>query len=112
MAIGGSHRNFNGESYSAPFIIPPSSTAGCWSVMLVPGIMAITSYCWKHRRSVWLSAGRANSPFIPIPVKETWALIDMLVFWVFLIGPGYLWPKPDELARVDVMSPRPSDLAT
>ena len=102
MSSGGSHRNFNGEEvYSAP--VHHSYRGLRWSVMLVGGIMAITSYCWKHRK-VSLAFGFAAALFNPIlPIhlaKDTWALIDILAFWVFFIGPFYLWPK------------RPSDLAT
>ncbi|MEN9575718.1 MAG: hypothetical protein RL514_3573 [Verrucomicrobiota bacterium] len=71
--------------------------------MLVGGVMAITSYCWKHRllSLVFGSVAVLFNPLLAIHLpKQTWELIDMLVFWVFFIGPGYLWPKSGESPSV------------
>jgi hypothetical protein len=101
ITSGGSRLNFHGEpSYSAPVHYSSEFYRGLrWSVMLVGGIMAITSYCWKHRRLslVFGFVAALFNPIIPIHLpKETWEVIDLLVFWVFLVAPGYLWRKPDE----------------
>src|SRR5687768_14027158 len=91
-ASGGWHQNREGEpSYSAPVRHSSEFYRGLrWSVMLVGGLMAITSYCWK-RRKLSLVFGFVAALFNPIfPVhlaKQTWQVIDMLVFWVFFIGP-------------------------
>ena len=106
LASGGWHLDWvNGEpSYSAPRHYSFEFYRGLrWSVMLVGGIMTITSYCWKHRK-VSLAFGVAAAlfnPIIPIHLsKEIWELIDNLVLWVFLVGPAYLWPKPDQSLRI------------
>jgi len=67
--------------------------------MIVGGIMAITSYYWKHRRLslVFGCVAVLFNPIITIHLsKQAWEVIDILVFWVFFVGPGYLWPKTDE----------------
>lgn len=96
LGSGGWHTNREGEpSYSAPVHHSPEFYTGLrWSVMIVGGIMAVTGYCWKHR---WVSGvfglvAVLFNPIIPIHMnKDAWEVVDLLVFWVFLIGPGYLW---------------------
>jgi hypothetical protein len=105
LAPGSWHQNREGEpSYSTPVHHSAEFYKGLrWSVMLVGGVMAITSYGWKRRRLslVFGSVAVLFNPIIAIHLpKATWEVIDMLVFWVFLIGPGYLWPKPDESPSV------------
>jgi hypothetical protein len=105
LASGGWHQNREGEpSYTAPVHHSAEFYKGLrWSVMLVGGIMAIASYCWKHRKAslVFGLVAAFFNPIIPIHLsKQTWQVIDILVFWVFLSGPGYLWPKPNEGIRV------------
>src|SRR5262245_26300208 len=64
-----------------------------WSVMLVGGIMAMISYCWKHRKLSLLFGFVAVlfNPVIPIHLpKDAWEAIDTVAGWVFLVGPAYL----------------------
>ena len=101
LASGAWHQNREGEpSYSTPVHHSAEFYKGLrWSVMIVGGVVGIASYCWKRRRLsvVFGSVAVLFNPIIPIHLpKQTWEVIDLLVFWVFLIGPGYLWPKPDE----------------
>jgi hypothetical protein len=98
MASGGSHSNREGEiSYSAPVQHSREFYTGLrWSVMIVGAIMAITSYCWKHQMAsgVFGLVAVLFNPIIAIQIpKEAWQSIDILVFLIFFVGPGYLWPK-------------------
>ena len=64
--------------------------------MIVGGIMSITGYYWKHRR-VSVAFGLVAllfNPIVPVHMpKQAWEVVDLVVFWVFLVGSGYLWPK-------------------
>lgn len=98
LASGGWHRNRDGErSYSAPVHHSTEFYTGLrWSVMIVGAIMAITGWCWKHRRvsAVFGLAAVLFNPIIAIHMpKDAWEGVDILAFWVFLVGPGYLWPN-------------------
>ena len=102
LASGGWHLNRDGEpSYSSPVHHSPEFYKGLrWSVMIVGGIVAVTGYCWQHRR-VGLVFGLVAVLFNPIIAihmsKDSWQVVDILTFWVFLIGPGYLWPSDDNM---------------
>jgi Family of unknown function (DUF6804) len=100
-ASGGWRLNREGEpSYSAPVHYSRDFYTGLrWSVVIVGGTMAITSYYCRHRTLtlVFTSVAVLFNPIISIHMsKDAWEVIDLLVFWVFLIGPGYLWPKTDD----------------
>ncbi len=94
----GWHSNREGESsYTAPLHHSREFSTGLrWSVMIVGGIMAITGYCWKHQR-VSVAFGLVAVLFntiVPVHMpKQAWEVVDLLFFWVFLVGPGYLWPE-------------------
>jgi hypothetical protein len=97
LASGGWHANRDGEpSYSSPVHHAQEFyTALRWSVTIVGAVMAITAYLWKHRRvsAVFSISAVLFNPIVPVHVqKGTWEFFDLLAFWVFLIGPGYLWP--------------------
>ncbi len=68
--------------------------------MIVGGIVAVAGYCWQHRR-VSLVFGLVAVLFNPIIAiymsKDSWQVIDILTFWVFFIGPGYLWPSDNDM---------------
>src|SRR5262249_24078607 len=102
MAPGGSHINpWTGDaSYSEPTHYSPEFYTGLrWSVIIVGGVMAVTSYCWNYRihSIVFGSTCILFNPIIPIHMsKEWWAFFDMVAFWIFVTGPGFLWPKPSD----------------
>jgi hypothetical protein len=98
LASGGWRTNRDGEpSYSAPVHRSREFYTGLrWSVTVVGGIMAVTSYCWGHPRvcAVFGAVAALFNPILTIHLpKGTWEVIDLLAFWVFLVGPGYLWPS-------------------
>lgn len=98
LAPGGTHINREGEpSYTEPVHHSPEFYTGLrWSVMIVGGIMAITGYRWKHRKfsGVFGLVAVLFNPIIAIHMpKDIWAFVDILVFWVFLLGPSLLWPN-------------------
>lgn len=58
--------------------------------------MTVTSFFWRHRRvtTAFGVAAALFNPVVPVHMnRNIWELFDLLAFWVFLIGPCYLWPK-------------------
>ncbi len=94
-ASGGWRTDREGESYYSPPVHYTSEfyTGLRWSVMVVGGGMATTSFCWKHPRvgAVFSLVAILFNPIIPIHLsKGTWEIMDLLAFWVFFVGSGYL----------------------
>jgi len=100
LSSGSSYVDRNGE----PHYIPPVHHSSefyqglRWSVMLSGTIMALMSYNCKYPKLalVFGFAAALFNPILPIHMpKHWWEFIDGLVFLLFLIGPGYLWPNRD-----------------
>jgi hypothetical protein len=103
LASGGWHTNREGEpSYTAPVRHSRDFYTGLrWSVMVVGGIMGVTSYCWGHPKvcAVFGTVAALFNPILAIHLsKGMWEFIDLLTFWVFLGGPGYLWPSDADVS--------------
>ena len=100
QASGGWYRNRDGEpSYSSPERHSREFYVGLrWSVTVLGGIMGSLAL-WCRRwivATVFLATAALFNPFIAVQMRRgAWESFDLAGFWIFLIGPGYLWPKSE-----------------
>lgn len=110
-ASGGWRQNREGEpTYSKPVHYSREFYNGLrWTVMIAGGVMAVASYSWGYPKAcaVFGVTAAVFNPILAIHMpKPAWQIVDMLAFWVFFAGPGFLWPtKPTAavFAEVDAM---------
>lgn len=75
----------------------PELTTGLnWCIMVLGCVMGAIAHRWGKRIVcvAFVAAAVLWNPLMPIYAdRGNWPVVDILTIWLFLMGPGDLWPK-------------------